>query len=115
MSFSKVSGIGSSAEYDVYVEGGGRMNLLPKPKTSAGKITFEKGISVIDKKTAGIFVAGSEIHDVVINLMKNNKKIESYHIESGIVESWELGELDAIHTGVAVKKFSIAHTGLQRL
>jgi phage tail-like protein len=115
MSFSKVTGIGEKSEYDVYVEGGGQMHLLPKPRTASGQITFEKGISTIDKKIAGIFYPGGEIHNIVIHIVKNNKNIENYYIETGIVESWELGDLDAIHTSVAIKKFTIAHTGVKRL
>jgi phage tail-like protein len=115
MSFSKVTGINEKAEYDVYVEGGGQMHLLPKPRTESGKITFEKGISTINEKIAGIFHPGGEIHNIVIHIVKNNKDIENYYIEDGIVEAWELGDLDAIHTNVAIKKFTIAHTGVRRL
>jgi phage tail-like protein len=115
ISFSKVTGIEETSEYDVYVEGGGQMHLLPKPSTSSGRITFEKGISLVDEKIAGFFYPGGEIHNVVIHIVKNNKNVENYYIENGIVESWELGELDAIHTGVAIKRFTIAHTGVRRL
>lgn len=114
LSFSKVSGLGSKAEFDTYIEGGGRMHLLPKPKSAPGSIIFEKGISVIDKETAGIFVPGIEISDILITLKKNNNVIETYYIETGIVEFWELGDLDAISSGVAIKKFSVLHTGIKR-
>ena len=114
LSFSKVSGLGGKAEFDTYVEGGGRMHLLPKPRSAPGSITFEKGISVVDKKTAGIFVPGIEISDVLITLKKNNTIIETYYIETAMVETWELGDLDAISPGVAIKKFSISHTGIKR-
>lgn len=113
LSFSKVSGIGSKAEFDTYVEGGGRMHLLPKPKSAPGSVTFEKGISVIDQETAEIFIPGIEIFNVLITLKKYNRIIELYYIETGIVESWELGDLDAISTGVAIKKFTISHTGIK--
>lgn len=113
LSFSKISGIGSTAEFDTYTEGGGRVHILPKPQTNAGTLIFEKGISVIDKQTASIFVAGSSISDISITLMKNGNIAESYFIESGIITSWELGELDAISSGVAIKKFQISHTGLK--
>ena len=118
LSFSKISGIGQTTEYDTYVEGGGRMHLLPKPTTAAGTITFEQGMTVVDRKTAEVFLAGGEIQDITIHLKKYKKKwkddrdVESYYIESGLVVSWELGDLDAITPGVAIKKISLAHTGL---
>jgi phage tail-like protein len=115
MSFSKVTGISDDTDYDVYVEGGGQMHFLPKPPTTSGKITFEKGVSTIEneKKFAGIFCPGTEIHDIAIDIVKNNKVVESYFITDGMVVSWELGDLDAIHPGVAIKKFTIAHAGVQ--
>jgi phage tail-like protein len=115
MSFSKVSGIGGKSEYDVYVEGGGRMNILPKPLTSSGRITFEKGISRVNENIAGIFYPGVELHNIVIHIVKNKQNVENYYIENGIVEFWELGDLDAINTGVAIKRFTIAHTGVRKL
>jgi phage tail-like protein len=114
MSFSKVTGISDDVDYDVYVEGGGQMHFFVKPPTSSGKITFEKGISIIDTKSAEIFCPGNEIHDIDIEVVKNNKVIEKYSVTDGIVVSWELGDLNAIHPGVAIKKFTIAHTGVER-
>lgn len=114
MSFSKVTGISDDVDYDVYVEGGGQMHFFVKPPESGGKIAFEKGISVIDKECAELFCPGNEIHDVEIEVIKNNKVVEKYSVTDGIVVSWELGNLDAIHPGVAIKKFTIAHTGVER-
>ena len=113
LSFSKVSGISSSVEYDTFTEGGGRMHLFVKPKTTAGVITLERGISVVDVGFAMLLQAGCRVSDIVINLEKNGKTVECYYIESGLVTSWELGELSGMAGGVAVKTFSIAHTGLK--
>jgi hypothetical protein len=113
MSFSKVKGIVDDIDYDVYVEGGGQMHFFVKPPTSSGQITFEKGISVIDSKCAELFCPGNEIHDIDIELIKNNEVVEKYSVADGIVVSLELGDLDAIHPGVAIKKFTIAHTGVE--
>lgn len=113
LSFSKISGIGGVVEYDTYVEGGGMMHLLPKPKTAAGTVVFEKGISIVDKDTAKIFSVGTAINGITIKLMKYQKVAESYYIESGIVAAWELGELDAMSSAVTVRKITIAHTGIQ--
>ena len=115
LSFSKISGIGQTTEYDTYVEGGGRMHLLPKPRSSAGTITLERGVTVIERRMAGILFSGGEIHNIIIHLQKNGMNAESYFIESGMVVSWELDELNAINPGVLVKKITVAHTGLRIL
>ncbi len=113
LSFSKISGIGGTAEYDTYVEGGGMMHLLAKPKTSAGTVVFEKGISVLDKMTAGILVPGTAVGDITIQLMKHQEVAERYYIENGFITGWELGELDAMQSAVAVKRITVAHTGIR--
>lgn len=41
LSFARVSGIGASQEFDTYAEGGAGIVILPKPRTSAGTLTFE--------------------------------------------------------------------------
>ena len=115
LSFSRISGIGQTQEYDTYTEGGGRIHLLPKPLTSAGTITFERGISVIDRNTAGVFMSGGEINNITIHLKKFDDIVESYWIESGMVVSWELGDLDAVTPVVLIKKMKLAHTGLIRI
>lgn len=89
------------------------MHLFVKPKTAAGVITLEKGISVVDARFARILQAGSQISNIVINLEKNGRTVECYFIENGLVTSWELGELSGMTNGVAVKSFSIAHTGIK--
>lgn len=46
-------------------------------------------------------------------LQKHSKTVESYYIESGMLVSWQLGELDALSSAVVIKTFTIAHTGIQ--
>lgn len=112
LSFSKISGIGSTVEYDTYVEGGGMMHLLAKPKTAAGTVTFEKGISVVDRTAASILVPGTAVQGITIDLVKHGQVVESYDIANGLVTAWELGELDAMSSAVAVNKITVAHTGI---
>ena len=113
LGFSKVSGLSSSVEYDTYLEGGGRMHLLYRPSTSAGTITLEKGISAVDQKILGLLYPGASVAGLTVELQKNGKQVESYYIESGMLVSWQLGPLDAMTSAVALKTFTIAHTGIR--
>lgn len=115
LSFSKITGIGETSEYDTYVEGGGTVHIFPKPKTSAGTITFEKGITTVDRRTAVIFAPGNMVTDIQITLKKNGAAVETYYIESAFVSSWNLSELDALSARVAVNSFQLVHTGLRHL
>ena len=112
LGFSRVSGLGGSVEYDSYLEGGGRMHLLYRPSTSAGTITLEKGVSAVDQKALQLFQPGVQISGLTIELQKNGRTVESYYIESGMLVSWQLGDLDALSSALVIKAFTIAHTGI---
>ena len=113
LGFSKVSGLSSGIECDTYVEGGGRMHLLYRPSSSAGTITLEKGISVVNQRILQFLQPGTNVAGLTIELLKDGKKVESYFIESGMLVSWQLGPLDAMTSAVALKTFTIAHTGIR--
>lgn len=110
--FSRISGIGGAAEYDTFVEGGGRMHLLPKPRSSSGTITFEKGMTFLDKSTLNLFMPGNDVSGMIIMVMKNSLPAETYMIEQGVVTSWELGDLDGMSAGAALRKFSVVYSGV---
>ncbi|WP_071434372.1 phage tail protein [Angelakisella massiliensis] len=112
LGFSKVGGLSGSVEYDAYLEGGGRMHLLYRPSTSAGTITLEKGVSAVDQQVLQLLQPGIQIPGLTIDLQKNGKTVESYYIESGMLISWQLGDLDALSSSVVIKTFTIAHTGI---
>lgn len=115
LSFSRVSGIGSSLEFDTYVEGGAGPVLLPKPKTAAGAISFERGVTSERWAGAACFNVGVEISGVEINVIKNGSIIQSYEVQDAIVTAWELGELNALGGGVLINKFTLSHTGIKVL
>lgn len=112
LGFSKISGLTSGVEYDTYVEGGGQMHLFYKPSSTAGTLTMEKGISMVDQDAVNQLAPGVSIKGLSITLQKNGENVENYYIESGMVVSWQLGPLDALSSAVAVKTFTIAHTGI---
>lgn len=114
-SFSKVTNLSDTVEYEPYQEGG--MNdypqLLRKPKTRMETLILEKGVRVGIKDvptmalTTGVWVAA-----VVIMVMKHNRVVKSYHFEKGVITQWELGELNAMGKGVLIKRVVITHNGL---
>ena len=112
LGFSKISGLSGSVEYDSYLEGGGQLHLLYRQASSAGTITLEKGVSAVDQRVLELLRPGTSIVGITIELQKNVKTVESYYIESGMLVSWQLGDLDAMSSAVVVKTFTIAHTGI---
>lgn len=113
LSFSRVSGIGGTQEFDTYPEGGGGPVLLPKPRTSAGTLTFERGMTSEKWAGSACFTAGVAINDIEISVIKNGAVIQSYEVDDAIVTAWELGELNALASGVLIKKFTLSHTGIR--
>lgn len=113
LSFSRVSGLAQSVEYDAYPEGGGGIVIMPKPSSAAGTVTFEKGVTSSKWAQAGCFSLGVKLRDITVTLMKNGSAAERYSIESGIVTAWELGELNGLGGGVLIRKFTLAHTGIR--
>ncbi len=113
LNFSKVSGLNQSVEYDSYPEGGGGIVIMPKPSSSAGTVTFEKGMTSPKWAASACFSLGVKLKDITITLIKNGIPAERYSIDNGIVTAWELGELNALGGGVLIKKFTVAHTGIR--
>lgn len=114
-SFSKVTNLSDTAEYEAYQEGGFNdyPRLLKKPKTRMETLVLEKGVRVGVKDlpamalTTGVWVAA-----VIIMVMKHNKVVKSYYFEQGVITQWELGELSALGKEILIKRVVITHSGL---
>lgn len=115
LSFSKVSGIGKTQEFDTYAEGGGGVVILPKPKSSAGSVTFERGVTSEKWAGSACFTVGTAVSGVEIAVVKNGAAIQRFEIEEAIITAWELGELSALASGVLINKFTLSHNGLKIL
>lgn len=113
LNFSRVSGIGGTQELETYAEGGGGLVLLPKPKTSAGTVTFERGMTTEKWAGSACFNAGVAINDIEISIIKNGVVVQKYEIDDAIVTAWELGELSGLANGVLIKKFTLSHNGIR--
>ena len=115
LSFSRVSGLGGTQEFETYPEGGAGLVILPKPKTSAGTLTFERGITSEEWAGSACFTAGVAVSGIEISVMKHGKVIQSYEVEDAVITAWELGELNALASGVLIKKFTVSHNGIKIL
>ena len=115
LSFARVSGIGGSQEFETYSEGGAGVVILPKPKTTAGTLTFERGVTTEEWAGSACFTPGVAVSGVEISVIKNGVAIQSYEVENAMITAWELGELNAIASGVLIKKFTLSHNGLKVL
>lgn len=115
LSFARVSGIGGTQEFDTYAEGGAGVVILPKPKTSAGTLTFERGVTSEKWAGSACFTVGVAVSGVEISIIKHGSVIQSYEVDDAIVTAWELGELNALASGVLIKKFTLSHNGIKVL
>lgn len=116
LGFSKVSNISSTMEFESVSEGGvnDRIHYLPKPKQSLDKLTLEYGIASGELLRTTL-TAGYELKaGIIILVMPDSGSIPTaiYQADWGIVTKWEIDTLDAVSSGVLVKKVEISHNGL---
>lgn len=117
-SFSRVTNLSDTVEYEPYQEGGYNdyPQLLRKPKTRMETVILERGIlygslvSALTKQKK--LTAGMPVKSVVIMVMNRGRVVRHYYFEHGIITRWEMGELDAMGNEPLIRKVEIAHEGL---
>ncbi|TGY96629.1 phage tail protein [Petralouisia muris] len=116
LGFSKVSNISATMEFETVPEGGvnDRVHYLPKPRQSMDKLILEYGIAS-GELTRTTLTAGYELKKgIVIMVMPESGMVPTatYQANWGIVTKWEIDTLDAISSGLLIKKVEISHNGL---
>lgn len=114
-SFSKVSNISSSIQYDAIVEGGNNDApvILPKPKSSPDMLTLEKGVTTSTKsKVFALIKEGCKISEIEIDVLKDGKTVRSFYASDGVIVAKQFTDLDASESTMFVEALHIAHTGL---
>ncbi len=116
LGFSKVSNISATMEFETVPEGGvnDRVHSLPKPRQSMDKLILEYGIAS-GELTRTTLTAGYELKKgIVIMVMPESGMVPTatYQANWGIVTKWEIDTLDAISSGLLIKKVEISHNGL---
>lgn len=116
LGFSKVSNISATMEFEAVPEGGvnDRVHYLPKPRQSLDRLVLEYGIAG-GEMTRTTLTAGYELKKgIVILVMPESGFIPTaiYQADWGIVTKWEIETLDALSSGLLIKKVEISHNGL---
>lgn len=116
LGFSKVSNISATMEFETVVEGGvnDRVHYLPKPRQSLDKLILEYGIASGEMSRTTL-TAGYELKKgIIIMVMPDSGLIPTatYQANWGIVTKWEIDTLDAMSSGILIKKVEISHNGL---
>ena len=117
-SFSKVTNISSSIQYDAIVEGGSNDAplLLPKPKSSPDMLTLEKGVTTsLKAKVFALIKEGCKISEIEIDVLKDGKTVRSFYASDGVIVAKQFSDLDASESAMFVEALHIAHTGLTEM
>ncbi len=117
-SFSRITNISGAAEFEEYHEGGvnDRVHLFRNPKSKAGTIQMEQGVCTgVGGDSVFSFSPGTQVEDIYILVMQSGSVVKAYYIETGIVEQWDVSELDALGSKIMIKKVSIRHMGLSEV
>ena len=125
LSFSKVSNISRTLDYDTFIEGGlnTMVRTFTKPKQQQETLILEKGISITQNytnavyKKLGLRIGGRIKQAVTLVVLGGDRKYMDryYSFNEGVVIKWEVGNLDALSKEVMIERFEIAHSGLQEL
>ena len=122
LSFSKVSNISRTLEYDTFIEGGlnTMVRTFTKPKQQQETLILEKGMNIfssldMDTYTALGLKPGGRIREAVTLVVLGDKEHMDrfYSFNEGVVVKWEVGNLDAMSGEVLIERFEIAHSGLE--
>lgn len=114
-SFSKVTNISSSIQYDAIVEGGSNDApiLLPKPKSSPDMLTLEKGVTTtLKSKLFAMIKEGYKISEIQIDVLRDGKTVRSFYASDGVIIAKQFSDLDASESQMFVEALHIAHKGL---
>ena len=124
LSFSKVSNISRTLEYDTVVEGGMNtaVRTFTKPKQQQETLILEKGVNLIRGIDTFVYAGlnlkvGKKIRMPITLAVLGNRLYNDrfYIIDEGLVVKWEIGNLDAMSNEVLIERFEIAHSGLSEL
>lgn len=114
-SFARVTNITGKLELETVAEGGynDSPRLFKKPKTSADTLVLEKGIQTSGPEST--LALGTPINAGMILVMHNGAIAKMYTFEYGMITKWETDALDAMGSGVLIRRIEISHTGLTEI
>lgn len=115
-SFSKISNLMSSVEYDAIIEGGNNdyPHLFKKAKTQPDTLILEKGVRTRSSDlTFNLLTEGMQVEMVTIMLLKNGTDLEKvFFFKKGMIVKRQFSTLDAMSNELLIETLEIAHSGL---
>ena len=117
-SFSRVSNISGSIQYDSYVEGGSNDApvLLRKPKNQPDTLILERGVTNTTMgKLFSQIKEGCRISEIQISVKKDGKTVRSFCASNGVITARQFSDLDASESSVLLESLQIVHTGLTEM
>ena len=116
LAFSKVSGLGSGMDKEVYVEGGSMYypHVMQTPSSQLRTIRMERGVqkdtAIIQKLRPGVYIPCIQI----IVMGENGKPYYEYYLEDAWVTRWEVVDLDAMDGKVMIDTFEVEYVRSDR-
>lgn len=115
-SFSKISNLMSSVEYDSIIEGGNNdyPHLFKKAKTQPDTLILEKGVRTRSSDLSfNLLTEGMQVEMVTIMLLKNGTDLEKvFFFKKGMIVKRQFSTLDAMSNELLIETLEIAHSGL---
>lgn len=115
-SFSKISNLMSSVEYDAIIEGGNNdyPHLFKKAKTQPDTLILEKGVRTRSSDLSfNLLTEGMQVEMVTIMLLKNGTDLEKvFFFKKGMIVKRQFSTLDAMSNELLIETLEIAHSGL---
>lgn len=118
--FSRVQNIQDSCQIEEIAVGG--QNYSPhiaiSPSNKGGRLILERGILWEDKSFVKNWKSGYYINGPIdiIAVRKDMFRLrKTFSISGGIIEKFELSDLDALDSKVVIEKFEIVHNGILKL
>lgn len=118
LSFSKVSNLSSSTEYEIRRSAGrtGPINFANKPADKASTITFERGVMVSDFALAFMGIKeGLVVNNIIIFVEKDHLIDKIFCIDQGIITKTSFSDLDAENGKIMIQSLEMAHSGLYEI
>ncbi|GHV29246.1 hypothetical protein FACS189481_1640 [Clostridia bacterium] len=113
LSFSKITNLEETIEYDIIQEGGlnQEVHVVPKPSTRVGTAIFEKAVHDDDKIFFDLSVtAGSQFNIITVFILEGSVPRKLYLLNNCFVTKFSLSELNAAASNLLILRLEVAYS-----
>ncbi len=117
-SFSKVTNISDSWEYETIQVGGINQEtaILNIPKTKPETLRLERGVQRgLQEVAFSALTTGTPVYIGLIMVMQHHEISKIYSFDEGVITKWEVSNLEAMGNEIIIKTLEIAHSGLHEI